>query len=576
MLLPQKILRPILRPNIRSIAVLGLFLFIVTGVRFVTIPHEFVKVSDFSSTAPLDANHNLKTSDYATFNLTSNSQLDFLSLYDATLHEQIKFDATNDEFLRDRLRKVDEAQVMVLDYLEAVSSARHTAKSTRYLKSNFSLAHSYATLLDDAEYDRADFTELVRRGRAAYIAFLLKQNSKELYSSVSNVRFKTFKHQLNKILAQQTASLFPFLPPAFESVPQMQNFFSSQDPSSFGIAITCGTPQFYITYHLILSLRQVFGIDAPVEVFYAGDTDLRPEMVEAFNNLTNVRTVDLQQVVPQNPAEYSSWTHKPFAIIAASFRTVMYIDGDVLFFTNPLHVLESELFKKTGQLYYHDRSFYDGRIIDGPEWFKSLLTSPSPSASSLRYLNGGTSHEMDSGFMLLDKGRPGILFSLLLACRMNMRTERDNTLYLKTYGDKESFWFAHEFLRVPFSFSPYYGGTFGNINNDEARPDEGRSAVCGIWLLQMNETGAPFMWNGGGILTDRRATPKSGFQFLDFESLALGSNGKGDVPSGEYFGWFCFRQDSSLIWRLTKEQKDLLERYLLIYRNDVTALGYLE
>ncbi|KAI9346179.1 mannosyltransferase putative-domain-containing protein [Obelidium mucronatum] len=469
---------------------------------------------------------------------------------------------------KDPLHDIDVAQVRILDWLQTGLQLTESD-----LQSNFSLVHSYATSLKTVEYNRANFRQLARRGRAAFISFLLKENltGSNLLSLLEDSD-GTIQQQLNQILEQQTESLFPFVTSTFKSIPEMYALFASQDQNSFGIAITCGTNQFYITYHVILSLRQIFGIDDPIEVFYAGDNDLRPKMVEAFNNLTNVKTVNLLDIFPQEASEFSSWSLKPFAILAASFRTVMYMDTDVLFFSNPLQVLQSDLFKNTGQLYYHDRSMLDGRIEDGPIWFKSLLTTPSPSAASLRYLNGHTSHEMDSGFMVFDKSWPGIFFSLLLTCRMNSKIEREKTLYENTYGDKESFWFANEFLRVPFLFNPYFGGTLGYFNEEESRKVPDHYVICGIWLLQLNEFGDPFMWNGGGVLKDREATPYMGFDFLDHEGLALSVEGFEEDRRGEYLEDFCFRQNNTLVWEVSEENRAIIDEYRVLYLTDVSKL----
>ncbi|KAI9334429.1 mannosyltransferase putative-domain-containing protein [Obelidium mucronatum] len=541
--------------NGKKVLALGFF-FLVTGLYQLQKPQNIAREGCGTYGGICPAHDGIRS------NLTTASTGKNIEFDDHPV-EDISFDPKEDENLGDRLQQVDIAQVLLLDYFQDPS--KQTVQPT---KSNFSLVHSYAVSLNDTNYDRADFSELARRGRAAYISFLLNENPKELYSLVSDISTGTTQQQLNQILEKQTVSLFPFVAHKFKSITEMHALFASQEQSSFGIAITCGTSQFYITYHVILSLRQIFGIYDPIEVFYAGYSDLRPKMVETLNKLKNVKTVNLLRVFPQEASEYSSWSLKPFAILAASFKTVMYMDTDVLFFSNPLQVLDSNLFKKHGQLYYHDRTMFDPRTPQGPGWFQSLLTSPSPSGRSLRYLTDKTAHEMDSGFMVFDKSRPGILFSLLLTCRMNSKIEREKTLYENTYGDKESFWFANELLRVPYAFNPYFGGTFGYYNVGESQKVRGRAAVCGIRLLQLNESGDPFFWNGGGVLKDRKATV---FEFLDFERLALGVEG-GD-PKGEYFGDFCFRQADSLVWSLTEEQMILFERYKAIYLTDVSAIS---
>ncbi|KAI9331344.1 mannosyltransferase putative-domain-containing protein [Obelidium mucronatum] len=470
--------------------------------------------------------------------------LDYLR---SVLIEESSGESLNTSSLEDRLRQVDVAQAIVLDYFQTEIESK-TAKPPKYVMSNFSLAHSFALSLVNTEYDRTDFRELARRGRAAYISFLLKKNSEGLLISIGSIQ-----HQFDQILQLQTASVFPFVTPKFKSIPAMHESFASQDESSFGFVITCGTARFYMTYHAILSLREIFGINAPIEVHYGGDADLHPKLAEAFNKLPNVKAVNLVEIFPIEAAEFFWTSLKPFAILATSFRTAIYMDTDVLFFTNPIQILQSELFKKTGQLYYHDRTMLNPQWFEGPKWLSSLITSPSPSSKSLRYMNGHSVHEMDSSFMVVDKGRPGILFSLLLTCRMNSKLEREKTTYVKTYGDKESFWIANELLRVPFSFNSHLGGV------------EGRTVVCGPWLLHVNESGDPFFWNGGGVLKDRTATPQTGFEFINLEGWMM--------SAGEYYGEFCVRQKKELVWSLDEQVLALLERYKSLFSTDFFTVG---
>ncbi|KAI9334559.1 mannosyltransferase putative-domain-containing protein [Obelidium mucronatum] len=565
MRLPQKPFEFIRLSNFKRIVVLGslgLFLFSITGIYSLQNHHEVI-IEESDSSDPFVRPSHINASN--------------LDVIQTTFYEKITFDARKDKYLEERLQGVDVAQVLVMDYLQSKIQFRpnQTMKAPKYLASNFSLVHSYATSLKDKKYDRSDFRELARRGRAAYISFLLTRNIKETHSLSPGVSLKSIQHQFNQILKLQTTSLFPFTAFKFKSITEMFESFAYQDPSSFGIVITTGTERFYLTYHAILSLREVLGVRAPIEVHYGGHSDLHPKLVEAFNKLPNVKTVNLLEIFPHEVSKFSWVSLKPFAILAASFRTVIYMDNDVLFFSNPVQVLQSDLFKKTGQLYYHDRTILNPEWAKGPVWLASIITSPSPSSESLRYMTGRSHHEMDSSFMVVDKGRPGIFLSLLLTCRMNSKIEREKTTYVKTYGDKESFWIANELLRVPFSFSTGLAGSLGYFNEQETQKVEGRMVVCGFWLLHLNETGHPFFWNGGGVLKDRKATPKTGFEFIEIEGLTMSVEGKGDGESGEYFGDFCFRQKDELVSSFNDEEMARLERYKSMFLTDFFAKGLL-
>ncbi|KAJ3384857.1 hypothetical protein HDU84_002609 [Entophlyctis sp. JEL0112] len=73
----------------------------------------------------------------------------------------------------------------------------------------------------------------------------------------------------------------------------------------------------------------------------------------------------------------------------------------------------------------------------------------------------GNTNEMESRCSSL--WARGILFSLLLAAKINVK-ECERVFYRSAcHGDKESFWFATGALRVPYEFNPSFGGFPRNV-----------------------------------------------------------------------------------------------------------------
>ncbi|KAI8844290.1 alpha-mannosyltransferase, partial [Chytriomyces cf. hyalinus JEL632] len=298
--------------------------------------------------------------------------------------------------------------------------------------------------------------------------------------------------------------LFPWINPPFESIQSMhESFKTPKDP--IGIAITGGKKHFYLITHLILTIRKEFNITLPVQVFYSGQLDMPQQYTKKFNRMENVEAIDLTQFFPIETTQFSGWSCKPFAMLAASFQTVLFIDADSLFFQSPLRALESRAFKETGMVFFRDRKLRH-KDLKGAELLNAAGKHLSSYALSIPFTNASDttaeSHVLDSGFVVLNKGNLGVLYSLLLAAKMNSQVERD-TLYSHTWGDKEAYWFASEMLRVPYRLNPTFGSAIG-YRKKVAQTN--RECVCGAFLLQLDERGDLFWWNGGGVLKDRYAT----------------------------------------------------------------------
>ncbi|KAJ3093350.1 hypothetical protein HK100_006656, partial [Physocladia obscura] len=483
---------------------------------------------------------------------------------------------------------VEAAQTAVLAWLdEAEQHGRHDdTPMSEHEAAALRLAHGVA--LDAAAQaargssarppaSLADFALLGERARAALVALRVARLPPHTQRAVAQrVRNAALVAQQQAVLHHAAAHTFPFLGPRFDSLAGLAAFFAAQPPrasTSTGIAFTCGNRQFYTTYHAILALRAL-ACNLPVEVFYAGSADLAAQYVDAFNALPNVRAENLLNHFTKETVHWSGWSLKPFVILAASFRITLFMDSDVLFFKNPFPVvLNSSIFQNHGLLFFHDRRLYETHYHQGVDLFKSINRHPSKYAKSLGYLNEKGTHEMDSGFIAIDKGIPSNLFGLLAACKMNSQRER-GVLYSKTYGDKESFWFGAELVRTSFEFNPFYGSVIGTVKHEfenSKKQVDGWTVVCGICLLQLDESGDPFWWNGGGVLQNRNPKSPDEFEFSNLTAMAFDL--KGENEDGSLTQWLpghCLNQSNKYVLDpLPDKYVTLLEEFRDIYRNQV-------
>ncbi|KAI9346181.1 mannosyltransferase putative-domain-containing protein [Obelidium mucronatum] len=479
---------------------------------------------------------------------------------------------------------IDLMQVQFLDFLngEADLTDRNAtfggsiSKNFNY-KEAFKHIHSYSKRIPAIKYDIEHFHQMALRARALFISYrILHEASPTLQSELAAVvtpggTVKEFTASLNDAVNDLTQVLYPWINPPYSSIINMQ--LSFLQGASVGIAFTCGTRQFYMTQHAIISLREVWNIHLPIEVFYAGSSDLHPFMVDALNKMKNVKAINILDIFSAETHKWGGWSLKPFAILAASFRTVLFMDADVLFLKDPREVLKSKLFRKNGHLFYRDRKLREEGYVKGTVWLNELNPHMSRYGRSLSYTNldpsiYSTTHQMESGFIPVDKGRSGVLFSLLMACRMNAASERNAVLYRYTYGDKEAFWFSAEMMRVPYAFNPSHGGVIGG--KDDGRSKNGWSVVCGVWLLHIDEKEEPFWWNGGGVLRYRDASKD--FEFVDFSHYAS-HKFKGDLNVNQWIGpGHCLNQSDSQVHALSPALVKLMDKYKDIFRNQIKEI----
>jgi hypothetical protein len=273
------------------------------------------------------------------------------------------------------------------------------------------------------QYDKKDFLQMGRRMRALSINYRVLHERADLHEILSlNGDVKNLKESVNNHIETLSNLLFPvriliffkiisltskkWIIPKYKSIVKLQK--SSQ---SRGIVFTTGIWHFELCLHLILTLKKVIKTTLPMEVFHAGPKDLPLVMRKALHSL-NVRTVDIWDHFDTEARDAGGWSIKPFAILASSFKEVIFIDADALFLQDPLMIFEtSKIYAETGSFFYTDRSLGGG--YDDASWFKSFVPFPSMHAQSNRFMNALTAHEMESGAVVLNKGNAGVFMGLL-------------------------------------------------------------------------------------------------------------------------------------------------------------------
>ncbi|CAJ2504766.1 Uu.00g121600.m01.CDS01 [Anthostomella pinea] len=371
-------------------------------------------------------------------------------------------------------------------------------------------------------------------------------------------------------LARFANVLFPWTAPYFADHMSLHAHFKS---GGRGIVLTAGDDQAPYLLTTIYSFREL-GCRLPIEIMYLGDSDLGedyrselevkkspdqkpPRESEEWNaikltrhvsqDLPGVVTRDMSQMVNDSGSAPAGWAAKPYAILLSSFREVIFIDADSLFFQNPEILFESPDYIGTGALFFRDRLIMPE---SKKRWLQQVMPQPIPKlARQSRWWTGESGHMQESGVVVVDKWKHFV--ALLLICRFNGsdRDTRDGKegVYEMMYGDKETFWIG--FLLAgdeSFAFHQGNAGAMGVVEPARAadqtpetpaptdeeeiqtttttspqQPTSTRESytICAPQLLHLDVDNRPLWFNGW--LLDNKFADKSSSKFAAMESYLI-------------------------------------------------------
>ena len=290
-------------------------------------------------------------------------------------------------------------------------------------------------------------------------------------------------------LSKLTRHLFPWVSEAL-----LSNIHQSPSAEK-GIVICSFDDGFHMTITLIQIIRKVYKSNLPIEVYFAGNEDLSIENQQSLQKIDGVRPVDITKIFDNDLLKLKRWAIKPFALLASGFEKVILMDCDVVLFQSPEAIFEQPGFKASGALFFHDRSMND----EIKDWSKAreiaieLTGQHISSLSKLRFFNGKTNYEMESGVVVIDKTRN--IVGLLAICSLNTLRERE-ILYQVTYGEKETFWMGFEAVHIDYDFNNHMPGVIGGFSSRTP------NRICCKQILHLDYFGQP-LWMNGGLYVDK-------------------------------------------------------------------------
>ena len=214
---------------------------------------------------------------------------------------------------------------------------------------------------------------------------------------------------------------------------------SSNQVGGTGIVICAGSSNLIYAIHLIRSLRNVLNSKLPIQVAYAGDSDLSfPDRITITDLGSDIETLNLLDYFDDGIAglQDGGWAMKPFAMLASRFQKTIMLDADAIFLRSPDELFESESgLVETGTLFWHDRAFKNG-MESRHAWVRSIMEGRQPSVmlNQSLFWQEGVYQEMDSAVVCMDKGRSNVFMSLLFASWMNTKRVRTEVTYDHVHG----------------------------------------------------------------------------------------------------------------------------------------------
>lgn len=455
--------------------------------------------------------------------------------------------------------------------------------------------------------------------------------SAELRTTVQ--AYDQFRAYVNKLAEH----LFPYTSAYF---PDHMSLHSTLYNGGRGIVMTAGNDQAKFLLTSIPSFRRL-GCQLPIEVLYLGDTDLDEEWRDKLEDMPGVITRDLAPMIKDAgwtlkgiqllrcrwPPEltrcltlFLGWAAKPFAMLMSSFREVLFIDADALFFVNPETLFEDDGYLETGALFFADRNL--SPQDDKRAWLRKVLPKPVSEKvkRSNRLWTGESVHMQDSGVVLVDTWKHFV--SMLLTTRLNGPDRDGNSemgkrgVYDMVYGDKETFWLSWEMIEDDqYTFHDSVAGNMGllevpkaadesstpdetnnepngtlsppdskNINSTdheehknepepEPEPDSDHKTanlptVCSPQLLHFDRNGKPLWWNGW-IATSKFKEDHGKLAQFDVyvkepkEVLKPEFRDRWDIRGSNIV---CLRSDD--VTPLTSEEHDVLDMIMDIARKN--------
>ncbi|KAL5363050.1 mannosyltransferase putative-domain-containing protein [Aspergillus floccosus] len=303
------------------------------------------------------------------------------------------------------------------------------------------------------------------------------------------------KALLNGLSEDLAGSTFPFLGRSQSQHP-LSDLRSSFDPGTTGIVIPTSDGSIRSAMRLVHNLRAVLGSTLPIQIAYAGDTDLALANRELLSRLEipgpPIEFLDVNAVFDASVTqlEVGGWETKPFAALGSRFERVLVAGPEVGFFQAPEAFLADETVTHAGAWMAKDRLYWYHAYADPVNWDRYIApdvekyTLPDKTIHTALFI-------VDAGLAFFNKARLDILLGLMCVGWQHSYAVRNELTHPLRYGSRDVWWRGLEMTGARFVESDHYGGVLGweGGGRDGAR-------VCGSAVAHVDSAGRLLWWKG--------------------------------------------------------------------------------
>ena len=225
-----------------------------------------------------------------------------------------------------------------------------------------------------------------------------------------------------------------------------------------GIVMSVGGIKYFTDAWVSINMLREIGCKLPIEVWYKGN-ELSAECIKSFAKLK----VICKDFNDYDKSFLEGYMFKPAAILYSQFKDVVFIDADNICLSDPEKLLDSEIYKETGAVFWQD---FWHTPVENPIW-------------DLMKVNFRQMKEQESGQMLINKET---CWRELNLC---MQLNRMNNIFYKILlGDKDTFRFAWLSLGKDFYYISKEPDSCGYLTDDRN--------FNGMTMLQYDYNNRPF------------------------------------------------------------------------------------
>ncbi len=200
-----------------------------------------------------------------------------------------------------------------------------------------------------------------------------------------------------------------------------------------GIVMAAGGEYYLVNAFINLSLLRYKGCDLPVEIWYIGEEEYIPEIMEKLKAL-GAQCYDVTHFFDY---PIRGFEVKPHAILASNFKEVMLIDADNICLRDPSYLFDCQEYKNAGALFWPDQMMIRKENV----LWDVLELEP-------RLYRG-----QESGQLIIDKER--CWKALNLCVHMN----KESSFYYKhIHGDKDTFFLSFMTSKTPYHMVKHLPG----------------------------------------------------------------------------------------------------------------------